>query len=232
MDIEKRSIIKLAGIDKGYTKGDTRVDILENLNLSIKEGDFLALMGPSGSGKSTLLEIIAGITSPDGGELSYRERNANGMSADEKSDWRNREIGFVFQAYNLMPHLTALENIKVPLIPARMSAKESTYRAELCLELVGMQDYRNRYPAELSGGQEQRVAIARAIINNPSLILADEPTGNLDANAAASVLSLLRELNRLHNKTILLVTHDLTAAGYAKKTISLDKGQIHLSKVA
>ena len=200
--------------------------VLADLSLAIAAGDFIALMGPSGSGKSTLLNLIAGIDKPDSGELRVAGMDITALSEAELADWRAANIGFVFQFYNLMPVLTAFENVELPLMLTRLSRRERRERVELTLGLVGLADRMSHYPSELSGGQQQRVAIARAIIADPKLIVADEPTGDLDRVSAADVLSLLQRLNRELGKSVIMVTHDRHAAEAARAVIQLEKGEL------
>ena len=200
--------------------------MLNDLSFDIAEGEFLALMGPSGSGKSTLLNLIAGIDKPDRGELRVAGLDISKLSEADLADWRASHIGFVFQFYNLMPVLTAFENIELPLLLTRLSRRQRRERVELALDMVGLTDRMDHYPSELSGGQQQRVAIARAIISDPLLIVADEPTGDLDRVSAADILDLLDRLNRELGKTIVMVTHDQRAAEHARIVRHLDKGEL------
>jgi putative ABC transport system ATP-binding protein len=200
--------------------------VLIDVNLSIATGDFVALMGPSGSGKTTLLNLIAGIDKPDGGELRVAGEDITNLGESELARWRARTVGFVFQFYNLMPVLTAMENVELPLLLTHLSRSQRRARAELMLELVGLSDRIEHYPNELSGGQQQRVAIARALVTDPLLIIADEPTGDLDRASAADILKLLDQLNIELGKTIAMVTHDPRAAQAAHHLIYLDKGQL------
>jgi putative ABC transport system ATP-binding protein len=197
---------------------------LQETDLDIPAGDFLALMGPSGSGKSTLLNIIAGIDRPTSGTVRVEGVDVGEMTEDELAEWRNQHIGFVFQTFNLIPVLTAYENVELPLLLTGLSAKERREHIMTALKLVGLSDRVHHYPRQLSGGQEQRVAIARAIVTDPTIILGDEPTGDLDARSAEEVLTLLRELNEHSGKTIIMVTHDPRAAHFAKHERHLDKG--------
>jgi putative ABC transport system ATP-binding protein len=200
--------------------------VLTDVNLSIASGDFVAMMGPSGSGKTTLLNLIAGIDKPDGGELLVADLDITRLGETELAAWRARTVGFVFQFYNLMPVLTALENVELPLLLTGLSRSQRRVRAELMLELVALSDRMEHYPNELSGGQQQRVAIARALVTDPVLIIADEPTGDLDRTSAAEILKLLDRLNVELGKTIAMVTHDPRAAESAHHLIYLDKGQL------
>jgi putative ABC transport system ATP-binding protein len=219
-------IVQIRGLTKMYRQGDIEVLALDNISLDINNGEFLALMGPSGSGKSTLLHIIAGIDRPTSGQCLVRETDVAGLNETQLAEWRNRHVGFVFQTFNLIPVLTAFENVELPLLLTGLSASERRQHVEAALELVGLADRMRHLPRQLSGGQEQRVAIARALVTDPTLLVADEPTGNLDAHAAADVLSLLQTLNRTAGKTVIMVTHDPKAAGYASRTVHLEKGEL------
>jgi len=225
-DRQREPLVQIRHLSKGYRRGAQDVPVLIDVNLSIRAGDFVALMGPSGSGKSTLLNLIAGIDKPDGGELRVAGQDITGLSESALAAWRARTVGFVFQFYNLMPVLSALENVELPLLLTRLSARQRRARAQLLLELVGLADRMEHYPNELSGGQQQRVAIARALVTDPLLIIADEPTGDLDRNSAAEILGLLDRLNLELGKTIAMVTHDPRAAKVAHHLIYLDKGQL------
>jgi putative ABC transport system ATP-binding protein len=219
-------LVEIRGLTKSYQRGGQVVPVLSDINLEIAEGDFLALMGPSGSGKSTLLNLIAGIDKPDSGELHVGGEDITRMSEAELADWRAANVGFVFQFYNLMPVLTAFENVELPLMLTRLSRRERRERVSLMLSLVGLSDRASHYPSELSGGQQQRVAIARAIVGDPRLIVADEPTGDLDRVSAAEILHLLQRLNRELGKTLIMVTHDANAASAARAVVHLDKGEL------
>jgi len=207
-------------------RGEQVVPVLTDINLVIREGDFVAMMGPSGSGKSTLLNLIAGIDQPDAGRLAVAGDDITQLGDTELADWRARTVGFVFQFYNLMPVLTAFENVELPLQLTALSRAERRERVELMLGMVGLTDRMKHYPNELSGGQQQRVAIARALVTDPLMVIADEPTGDLDRQSAADILSLLDRLNTELGKTIVMVTHDPRAAGAAHHLIYLDKGQL------
>jgi putative ABC transport system ATP-binding protein len=220
------ALVQIRHLSKSYRRGSQRVAVLTDVNLSIASGDFVAMMGPSGSGKTTLLNLIAGIDKPDGGELLVAGQDITRLGETELADWRARTIGFVFQFYNLMPVLTALENVELPLLLTELSRNQRRSRAELMLDLVGLSDRLEHYPNELSGGQQQRVAIARALVTDPVLIIADEPTGDLDRASAAEILKLLDRLNVELCKTIAMVTHDPRAAEAAHHLIYLDKGQL------
>jgi putative ABC transport system ATP-binding protein len=219
-------LVEIRGLAKSYRRGGQGVPVLSDINLEIAEGDFLALMGPSGSGKSTLLNLIAGIDKPDAGELRVGGEDITALGEAELADWRAANVGFVFQFYNLMPVLTAFENVELPLMLTRLSRRERRERVEMMLSLVGLAERSSHYPSELSGGQQQRVAIARAIVGDPRLIVADEPTGDLDRVSAAEILHLLQRLNRELGKTLIMVTHDAHAASAARAVIHLDKGEL------
>ena len=220
------TIVEIRHLAKSYRRGGQIVPVLDDLSFDIAEGEFVALMGPSGSGKSTLLNLIAGIDKPDRGELRVAGLDISKLSEADLADWRASHIGFVFQFYNLMPVLTAFENIELPLLLTRLSRRQRRERVELALDMVGLTDRMDHYPSELSGGQQQRVAIARAIISDPLLIVADEPTGDLDRVSAADILDLLDRLNRELGKTIVMVTHDQRAAEHARIVRHLDKGEL------
>ena len=220
------TIVEIRHIAKSYRRGGQIVPVLSDLSFDIPEGEFVALMGPSGSGKSTLLNLIAGIDKPDRGELRVAGLDITTLTEAELADWRATHIGFIFQFYNLMPVLTAFENIELPLLLTRLSRRQRRERVELALDMVGLTDRMDHYPSELSGGQQQRVAIARAIISDPLLIVADEPTGDLDRVSAADILNLLDRLNRELGKTIVMVTHDQRAAEHARLVRHLDKGEL------
>jgi putative ABC transport system ATP-binding protein len=217
-------VIETRKLSKDYMRDENLVTSLKDVCLEVQCAEFLALMGPSGSGKSTLLHLIAAMDRPSEGEVLVLGQNLAALSKRQLARWRNRHIGFVFQAFNLIPVLTALENVLLPLKLTSLDAKSQMEHAAYALELVGLSDRLNHFPRQLSGGQEQRVAIARAIVTDPDFILADEPTGNLDATSAKDVLELLAVLNRKHGKTIVMVTHDPHAAHHAKTIRYLDKG--------
>ena len=219
-----RVAIDARGLTKEYVRDEFRVMALQDASLEVTEGDFLALMGPSGSGKSTLLHLMAAMDRPTRGEIHVFGQNLAGLSDAEIARWRNAHIGFVFQSFNLIPVLTAIENVELPLKLTKLTKTERRDHAKRALELVGLGDRLNHTPRQLSGGQEQRVAIARAIVTDPDLILADEPTGNLDAHSAREALTLLSRLNQEFHKTVVMVTHDPIAAKTASKTRYLDKG--------
>jgi putative ABC transport system ATP-binding protein len=220
----ERPIVSIAHLSKGYRRGDQAVPVLRDITLEIARGEFIALMGPSGSGKSTLLNLIAGIDKPDSGTLLVDGEDITRLAEAELADWRAAHVGFVFQFYNLMPVLDAFENVELPLMLTSLSRRERRARVETALALVGLSDRMEHYPNELSGGQQQRVAIARAIITDPTIIVADEPTGDLDRKSAEEVLGLLRTLNETLGKTVLMVTHDPHAAEAARVHRRLDKG--------
>jgi putative ABC transport system ATP-binding protein len=221
-----RPIVQIRDLTKIYRQGEIEVLALDQITLDIAEREFIALMGPSGSGKSTLLHIIAGIDRPTTGRCVVNETDLGALSETDLADWRNRHIGFVFQTFNLIPVLTAFENVELPLLLTQLSARERRQHVEAALELVGLADRMKHLPRQLSGGQEQRVAIARALVTDPTLLVADEPTGNLDAHSAAEVLALLQTLNRDAGKTVIMVTHDPKAAAYARRTLHLEKGEL------
>lgn len=217
-------MIQCRGVSKSYRKGSSVVTPLEKLDLEVPRGEFLALMGPSGSGKTTLLNLLSGIDSPSEGSLVIAGREIAGLSRRELTKWRAAHVGYIFQLYHLVPVLTAFENVELPLLLAPMSKKDRHARVTAALGLVGLADRMHHTPAELSGGQEQRVAIARALVADPSLLVADEPTGDLDRESAGRILDLLRQLARDHRKTIVMVTHDPRAAQAADRTLHLEKG--------
>lgn len=220
------SLVSLRQLHKTYQRGPEKVDVLHGIDLDIAQGDFIALMGPSGSGKSTLLNLIGGLDSPTSGEIQVGGERIDRMSAGQLSQWRSHHVGFVFQFYNLMPMLTAQRNVELPLLLTNLNSAQRKRNAEIALTLVGLGDRRSHKPNELSGGQQQRVAIARAIVSDPSLLICDEPTGDLDRQSAEEILKLLQLLNREHGKTIVMVTHDPKAAEYASHTLHLDKGTL------
>lgn len=220
------TVVKATDLSKEYVRDEFHVMALDGANIEIQRGDFLALMGPSGSGKSTLLHLIAAMDKPTNGQIEVLGANLRELSDKQIAHWRNEHIGFIFQSFNLIPVLTALENVELPLKLTRLGKKERLEHAETALKLVGLGDRLGHLPKQLSGGQEQRVAIARAVVTDPDLILADEPTGNLDAAAAEDVLTMLSRLNSEFGKTIVLVTHDPHAAKFAKTVRHLEKGQL------
>jgi putative ABC transport system ATP-binding protein len=220
------TVVKATNLSKEYVRDEFHVMALDGANIEIARGDFVALMGPSGSGKSTLLHLMAAMDKPTDGQIEVLGVNLRQLSDKQIAHWRNEHIGFIFQSFNLIPVLTALENVELPLKLTKLNKKERIEHAQTALKLVGLGDRLGHLPKQLSGGQEQRVAIARAIVTDPDLILADEPTGNLDAAAAEDVLTMLSRLNREFGKTIVLVTHDPHAAKFAKTVRHLEKGQL------
>ena len=220
------TLIRLRGVKKTYYRGEEAVKVLDGLDLDIPEGSFEALMGPSGSGKTTLLNLIAGLDRPSAGSVEVAGERLEGLGEGALAKWRSSTIGFVFQSYNLLPVLTALENVELPLLLTSLGSAERKKRAATALRIVGLEERTAHYPRQLSGGQEQRVAIARAIVNDPTIIVADEPTGDLDRKSADEVLALLEKLNTQLGKTILMVTHDPAAAERAKIIRRLDKGKL------
>lgn len=217
-------LVRIAGVHKHFTRGSERIDVLKGVNLDIPRGDFLALMGPSGSGKTTLLNLMGGLDLPTGGSVEVAGVEINRLSGGALSKWRSQHIGFVFQLYNLLPVLTAERNVELPLLLTKLSKGERRKHVGIALKVVGLADRAKHYPRQLSGGQEQRVGIARAIVTDPTLLLCDEPTGDLDRKAGDEILELLQALNRDHGKTIVMVTHDPHAAERAARTVHLDKG--------
>ena len=219
-------LVVLKDISRTYQKGKEKVEVLHKLDMTIRKGDFLALMGPSGSGKTTLLNLLGGLDKPTSGSVEVGGSALHSMSSGALSKWRAQHVGFIFQFYNLLPVLTAQKNVELPLLLTNLSGKERAKRASTALSIVGLEDRAKHYPRELSGGQEQRVAIARAIVSDPTLLLADEPTGDLDRETADEILQLLQALNQEHGKTIVMVTHDPQAAEYAQHTVHMDKGSL------
>jgi putative ABC transport system ATP-binding protein len=220
------ALIEIRDLSKTYTRGKQKVEVLHHIDLQVQQGDFLALMGPSGSGKTTLLNLIGGLDAPSGGSLSVVGERIDQFSGAQLAKWRAAKVGFVFQFYNLMPTLSAQKNVELPLLLTKLSAAERKKRASIALQLVGLGDRAAHKPTELSGGQQQRVSIARAIVSDPTLLVCDEPTGDLDRQSAEDVLTLLQVLNREHGKTIVMVTHDPKAASRASHTLHLDKGTL------
>ncbi len=225
-------LARLDGVSRTYQKGKEKVEVLHDLDLEIPRGDFIAIMGPSGSGKTTLLNLLGGLDRPTAGTVTVGDAELTSMSNSQLSRWRSTHIGFIFQFYNLLPVLTAQKNVELPLLLTNFSGSERAKRAAIALEIVGLADRAKHYPRELSGGQEQRVAIARAIVSDPTLLLCDEPTGDLDRETADEILKLLQILNREHNKTIVMVTHDAQAAGFANRTMHCDKGKLEHREAA
>jgi putative ABC transport system ATP-binding protein len=219
-------LIQVQHLFKSYQRDSLEIPVLRNINLEINEGEFIAFMGPSGSGKTTLLNLIAGIDKPTSGKILVGDTDLSELNESELAVWRSRNVGFIFQFYNLIPVLTALENVELPLILTPLSKKERRAHAQIALSVVGLADRLDHYPRQLSGGQEQRVAIARAIASDPAILVADEPTGDLDKSSADEVLQLMDRLNRELNKTILMVTHDPRAAERARSVRQLDKGEL------
>jgi putative ABC transport system ATP-binding protein len=221
-----KSIVTLHGISKTFYRGKEPIPVLDNLDLDVPSGSFEALMGPSGSGKSTLLNIIAGLDRPTQGKVMVAGSNLTGMSDGELAKWRSQTIGFIFQSFNLIPVLTAAQNVELPLLLTSLGSSDRKQRVATALRVVGLEDRMEHYPRQMSGGQEQRVAIARAIVNDPKIIVADEPTGDLDRKSADDVLTLMEKLNQEFGKTIFMVTHDPAAAERATVRRKLDKGAL------
>jgi putative ABC transport system ATP-binding protein len=217
-------LVIIKGLSKSYVRGDQEISVLREVSLDVQYGEFLALMGPSGSGKTTLLNLIAGIDRPDEGLLRIADVNITELGESELSRWRSTHVGFIFQFYNLIPVLSALENVQLPLLLTSLDYRDRREHAIAALEAVGLTDRMDHYPSQLSGGQQQRVAIARALVTDPVIVVADEPTGDLDKDSAVEVLRLLAELNEAFDKTIIMVTHDPRAAHQSKRILYLDKG--------
>lgn len=220
------ALVSIRQVIKGYVRGKQRVEVLHALDLDVEQGEFLALMGPSGSGKTTLLNLIGGLDRPDRGEIGVAGQRIDQMSSGQLAKWRARHVGFIFQFYNLLPVLTAERNVEVPLLLTTLSSRERMARVHAALELVGLADRGKHRPTELSGGQQQRVAIARALVADPTLLVCDEPTGDLDRETSESVMQLLKLLNTQQGKTIVMVTHDPRAAEYASRRLHVDKGTL------
>ncbi len=220
------ALIEIRDVSKAYTRGRQSVEVLHHVTLDILQGDFLALMGPSGSGKTTLLNLIGGLDSPTGGSITVGGKRIDTLGGTALAKWRSENVGFIFQFYNLLPMLTAQKNVEVPLLLTKLSAAERRRNASIALTLVNLADRASHKPNELSGGQQQRVAIARAIVSDPTVLVCDEPTGDLDRQSAEEVLRLLQVLNREHGKTIVMVTHDPKAAEHATHTLHLEKGTL------
>jgi putative ABC transport system ATP-binding protein len=218
------ALVEIRDVYKSFQREEQRIDVFTGITLDVEAGNFLALMGPSGSGKSTLLNLIAGLDKPTSGYVRVGDAEVSAMTSGELASWRARNIGFVFQQFNLLPVLTAYQNVELPLLLTKLSKKERAERVKIALGVVGLDDRMDHYPRQLSGGQEQRVSIARAIVADPTLILLDEPTGQLDAKSSQEVLSLLARLNDEFKKTIIIVTHDVHAAERAKTVLHLEKG--------
>jgi putative ABC transport system ATP-binding protein len=220
------ALIEIRDAHKIYTRGSERIDVLNGVNLSVEHGELLALMGPSGSGKTTLLNLIAGIDAPTSGSVTVNGREISKLSEDQLASWRTRNVGYVFQSFNLVPVLTAYENVELPLLLLPLSRQRRREQVTTALELVGLTDRKDHLPRQLSGGQEQRVAIARAIVADPPLVLGDEPTGDLDRKSAENVMELVEALRREFNKTFVIVTHDPKVAGRASRLLRIDKGAL------
>jgi putative ABC transport system ATP-binding protein len=220
------ALVSLRNVTKSYVRGKQTVEVLHGVDLQIQSGEFLALMGPSGSGKTTMLNLIAGLDHPTSGEISVSGERIDKLTRGALADWRARNIGFIFQFYNLLPVLTATANVEVPLLLTNLSRAQRRQRVQTALQLVGLSDRGAHKPNELSGGQQQRVAIARAIVADPTLLVCDEPTGDLDRQNAEEIMNLLQALNRTQGKTIIMVTHDPRAAEYASRELYLDKGKL------
>jgi putative ABC transport system ATP-binding protein len=220
------NIVTVRELSKVYQQGEINVVALNNISLDIAQGEFLTLMGPSGSGKSTLLHIIAGIDRPTKGVCRVQDIDLMKLNESDLADWRNQNVGFVFQTFNLIPVLTAFENVELPLLLTKLNGKQRRQQVNTALELVGLSDRGHHLPKQLSGGQEQRVAIARSIVTDPKLVIADEPTGNLDSQSAQDVLSILQMLSRQIGKTVIMVTHDPKAAAFGSRSIHLEKGEL------
>jgi len=218
------ALVQIRDVSKSFQRDVERVDVFTGLTMDIEQGTFTALMGPSGSGKSTLLNLIAGLDRPTSGVVRVKDAEVSSMTAAQLATWRSSNVGFVFQSFNLLPVLTAFQNVELPLLLTRLSKTERTERVRLALDVVGLSDRMDHYPRQLSGGQEQRVSIARAIVADPTIVMLDEPTGQLDAKSSGEVLTLLGRLNSEFGKTILMVTHDAQAANHAKRTLHLEKG--------
>ena len=224
-------LIRIEHLEKVYRRDALEIPVLNDINLDVPAGEFVALMGPSGSGKTTLLNLIAGIDQPTRGRIAVGGRDISQINQTELARWRSHTIGFIFQLYNLLPVLTAFENVELPLLLTKLSKKERKKHVETALSIVGLSDRMAHYPRQLSGGQEQRVAIARAIVSDPAILVADEPTGDLDAKSAEEILVLLNRLNGEFGKTIVMVTHDPKAAGRAHRMVHLDKGVLHADEL-
>jgi putative ABC transport system ATP-binding protein len=219
-------LVEIRKVSKVYERGREKIEVLHHVDLDIEKGDFLALMGPSGSGKTTLLNLIGGLDSPTEGTLTVAGQRIDNLGESALAKWRASNVGFVFQFYNLLPMLSARKNVELPLLLTRLSSAQRRRNAAIALELVGLSDRAAHKPGELSGGQQQRVSIARAIVSDPTLLVCDEPTGDLDRQSAEDILTLLQQLNREHGKTIIMVTHDPKAAEYASQVLHLDKGTL------
>jgi putative ABC transport system ATP-binding protein len=218
------ALVEIRGVSKSFQRDVERVEVFNGLTMDIEQGTFTALMGPSGSGKSTLLNLVAGLDKPTGGSVRVNGAEVSAMNAAQLANWRAENVGFVFQSFNLLPVLTAFQNVELPLLLTRLSKSERDERVKVALGVVGLADRMDHFPRQLSGGQEQRVAIARAIVADPTLVLLDEPTGQLDAKSSSEVLGLLGRLNSEFHKTIIMVTHDANAAQHSTRTLHLEKG--------
>src|SRR5882762_3822870 len=228
----EETIVRAKNVHKIFRRGSERIEVLEGVDLEVAKGEFLALMGPSGSGKTTLLNLIGGLDTPTEGTIEVGGVSISRMNGSALSRWRSQNIGFVFQLYNLLPVLTAERNVELPLLLTKLSRAQRRKHVEVALKVVGLVDRAKHFPRQLSGGQEQRVGIARAIVTDPTLLLCDEPTGDLDRKAGDEILDLLQALNREHGKTIIMVTHDPHAAARAGRTVHLDKGRVCLEPAA
>jgi putative ABC transport system ATP-binding protein len=218
------SLIRVRGLNKTYRRGGENIQVLQGLNLDVDQADFVAFMGPSGSGKTTLLNLLGGLDVPSAGSITVAGDEVTSMSASKLTQWRARHVGFIFQMYNLIPVLTAFQNVELPLLLTKLSKAERRKHVETALSVVGLSERMNHYPRQLSGGQEQRVTIARAIVSDPTFLLCDEPTGDLDRKSADEIMALLEELVGKYKKTVLMVTHDPVVAARAHATLHLDKG--------
>src|SRR5882724_6105569 len=221
---DSTSLIKVRGLNKTYSRGGEKIQVLQGLNLDVDKGDFVAFMGPSGSGKTTLLNLLGGLDVPSAGSITVDGDEVTHMSASKLTQWRARHVGFIFQMYNLIPVLTAFQNVELPLLLTKLSKAERREHVETALSVVGLSDRMNHYPRQLSGGQEQRVTIARAVVSDPTFLLCDEPTGDLDRKSADEIMALIEELVAKHSKTVLMVTHDPVVASRANTTLHLEKG--------
>jgi putative ABC transport system ATP-binding protein len=222
--MSETALVRVRGVHKYFTRGNERIDVLQGVDLDVPQGDFLALMGPSGSGKTTLLNLMGGLDKPTEGVVDVAGVQISGLGGSGLSHWRSQNVGFVFQLYNLLPVLTAERNVELPLLLTKLAKAERRKRVAIALKVVGLAERSKHFPRQLSGGQEQRVGIARAIVTDPTLLLCDEPTGDLDRKSGDEILDLLQTLNRDHGKTIIMVTHDPQAASRARRTLHLDKG--------
>jgi len=232
MSTDDPNLIRIAHVEKTYRRGSEDIHVLAGLDLTVKRGEFLALMGPSGSGKSTLLNLIGGLDRPTAGSVSIGTDRIDALSDRKLADWRAQHVGFVFQFYNLLPVMTAERNVELPLLLTHLSKSERRTHVATALAVVGLKQRATHYPRQLSGGEQQRVGIARAIVTDPTLLLCDEPTGDLDRKSGDEILSLLQALNREHGKTIVMVTHDPHASARASRTVHLDKGQLSANQPA